>query len=81
MTECRDPHRPPSEMPPADPAFGGSALRAAADRAAAHFAGQDPDDAAAPSDVAEVWGRRIGRALSLAACIALAVYIYVTYVR
>ena len=29
----------------------------------------------------ELWGRRIGRGLSLAGLVALAVYLYVTHVR
>jgi hypothetical protein len=81
MPQRHDPHRPSPAMPPAEPAFGGSALRAAASRAAGHFAGRDAGDPAEPPDAVELWGRRIGRALSLAACAALAVYIYVTYLR
>jgi ferric-dicitrate binding protein FerR (iron transport regulator) len=48
-----------------------SALAQEAQRAA-------PDDAAA-DDPAELWGRRIGRALSVAAFLALLVYLSVTY--
>ncbi|MCC7347166.1 MAG: hypothetical protein IT538_07180 [Variibacter sp.] len=64
------------------PTYAGSALADAGRRAAAHFAGRDPGDAAMPlPDATELWGRRIGRALSLAGCIALAAYLYVTYLR
>ena len=58
----------------------GSALAKAGRRAADHFAARDAvaDGAADP---AELWGRRIGRALSLAVFIALCVYLYVTYLR
>ena len=34
-----------------------------------------------PADQAEVWGRRVGRALSVAAFIALCLYLYATYLR
>jgi hypothetical protein len=58
----------------------GSALARAGRRAADHFAARDAmTDGIA--DPAEVWGRRIGRALSLAAFIALCVYFYATYLR
>jgi hypothetical protein len=39
-----------------------------------------PDPLDAP-DPAEVWGRRIGRALAVIAFIALCAYLYVTYLR
>ena len=32
-------------------------------------------------DPIELWGRRIGRALSLIAVIGLAIYLFVTYLR
>jgi ferric-dicitrate binding protein FerR (iron transport regulator) len=48
-----------------------SALAQEAQRAA-------PDEANA-DDPAEVWGRRIGRGLSIAAFVALLVYLSVTY--
>ncbi|HEX2216257.1 MAG TPA: hypothetical protein VHG27_06145 [Xanthobacteraceae bacterium] len=60
--------------------FAGSSLAAAGRRAAQHFRGRDADEAGA-LDAAELWGRRIGRALSLAGCIALGVYLYLTYLR
>jgi ferric-dicitrate binding protein FerR (iron transport regulator) len=46
-------------------------------RARDHFAAAD----APTGDPAELWGRRIGRILSAAAFIALAAYLYLTYVR
>ena len=56
-------------------ALGSSGLAAAARRAAAHFSAAD-----APDPI-ELWGRRIGRALSLIAVIGLAIYLFVTYLR
>jgi ferric-dicitrate binding protein FerR (iron transport regulator) len=38
-----------------------------------HFAAADAD----PSDKAELWGRRVGRALSLAGCLVLAAWLIV----
>lgn len=52
-----------------------SALARAARRAGEHFSGKD-----AGEDRIELWGRRIGRALSLAGLIVLAAYLYLTYV-
>lgn len=46
-------------------------------RTAAHFAGRDAES----DDVIELWGRRIGRALSLAGVIGLGIYLYLTYVQ
>jgi hypothetical protein len=57
-----------------------SALARAARRAGDHFAGKDAGVANdAGEDRIELWGRRIGRALSLAGVIALAIYLYLTY--
>jgi hypothetical protein len=56
--------------------IGSSALSRAARRATDHFAAKDAD---AANDPIELWGRRIGRGLSLAAFIGLAIYLYVTY--
>ena len=53
------------------------ATAGAAWRAGAHLAGNDAD----PGDRIEVWGRRIGRTLGAVALIALAIHLYVTYVR
>ncbi|MFZ5691291.1 MAG: hypothetical protein ACOY5F_08540 [Pseudomonadota bacterium] len=46
-------------------------------RARAHFGAADTP----AGDPAELWGRRIGRTLSAIAVVALAVYLYLTYVR
>ena len=53
-----------------------SALARTARRARDHFAAKD-----AGEDRIERWGRRIGRALSLAGLIALAIYFYFMYFR
>ena len=55
--------------------FASSALARTARRATDHFAGKD----AAAEDRNELWGRRIGRGLSLAGFVALAIYLYLTY--
>lgn len=56
--------------------FAGS-IGQAARRAAAHFAGRgDGSD-----DAVEIWGKRIGRALSLGGVIALALYLWLVYLR
>jgi len=52
-------------------------LTAGARRAVGHFAGRDDETA----DAIEVWGKRIGRALSLAGVLVLAAYLYATYLR
>jgi hypothetical protein len=63
--------------------FATSALARSARRASDHFTAQDAiRDAAAQDgsvDKIELWGRRIGRALSLAGFVALAVYLYMTH--
>ena len=56
--------------------FVNSAMARSAKRASDHFAARD----AAGEDRIELWGRRIGRGLSLAGFVALAIYLYVTYV-
>ena len=56
--------------------FVSSAMARSAKRASDHFAARD----AAGEDRIELWGRRIGRGLSLAGFVALAIYLYVTYV-
>lgn len=53
-----------------------SAVARTARRAGDHFAAKD----AANEDSIELWGRRIGRGLSLAGLIVLSVYLYFTYV-
>jgi hypothetical protein len=52
-----------------------SALARTARRASDHFAAKD----AADEDSIELWGRRIGRGLSLVGLIALVIYLYFTY--
>jgi hypothetical protein len=56
-----------------------SALSRAARRVTDHFAAKDALPAHGETDRVELWGRRIGRGLSLVAFIALAIYLYVTY--
>lgn len=55
-----------------------SALSRAARRATDHFAAKDAA-ADVGNDPIELWGRRIGRSLSLAAFIGLAIYLYFKY--
>ena len=57
---------------------GTSALARAARRAGDHFAAADARKDAA-DDRIELWGRRIGRSLSLVAFVGLVIYLYVTY--
>jgi hypothetical protein len=64
-----------------EPTFLGSAMASAGRRAAEHFAGRDPNEAPQSVDAVELWGRRIGRALSLIGVVALATYLYLTYLR
>jgi len=61
--------------------FASSALGVAANRATDHFAARDAVDPDGEADAIELWGRRIGRALSLAAFIVLSLYLYLTYVN
>ena len=56
--------------------IGTSALRRAAENARDHFGAAEADR----DDWAELWGRRIGRALSLVGLVVLAVYLTVTYI-
>ena len=64
--------------------FATSALARTARRAGDHFAARDAmkDAVAADGSVdrIELWGRRIGRGLSLAGLVALAIYLYFVYV-
>jgi hypothetical protein len=55
--------------------FGTSTFVRQAEKASAHFSGADAD----PHDRVEVWGRRIGRGLSLIAFFGLLIYLSVTY--
>lgn len=65
--------------------FATSALARTAQRATDHFAAKDAmaDARAADGSVdrIELWGRRIGRGLSLLGLIVLAIFLYFTYVR
>jgi len=56
--------------------IGQSTLARTVNRARSHMAGGDAD----PDDKVEVWGRRVGRALSLVAFLILAVWL-VGYLR
>jgi len=59
--------------------FATSALARTARRASDHFSAKDAVAEDGSVDRIELWGRRIGRALSLAAFVALAIYLYLTY--
>jgi ferric-dicitrate binding protein FerR (iron transport regulator) len=59
--------------------IGSSAFTRAARRATDHFAAKDAVTEHGAADPIELWGRRIGRGLSLVAFIGLAIYLYVTY--
>jgi hypothetical protein len=58
--------------------LGRSGVGRMAKRAADHFAAAD---ARQENDAIELWGRRIGRVLSAVGFVALAAYLYWTYVR
>jgi len=59
--------------------FASSALARTARRASDHFSGKDAMADDGSVDRIELWGQRIGRALSLVGLIALAIYLYLTY--
>ena len=59
--------------------FVTSTLAQTAERATDHFAARDAIGPDGSVDRIELWGRRIGRALSLLGLIALAVYFYLIY--
>ncbi|MBV8754048.1 MAG: hypothetical protein JO328_14395 [Hyphomicrobiales bacterium] len=61
--------------------LAGSSLADAARRAVRHFAAADAIGPDGAGDPIELWGRRIGRALSLVAVIGLSIYLYFTYLR
>jgi anti-sigma-K factor RskA len=61
--------------------FATSALARVAQRATDHLAARDAIGPGGETDRIELWGRRIGRALSLVAFVALAIYLYVTHFR
>jgi hypothetical protein len=54
---------------------GSSAFARAADRLVKHFGAADRNQ----DDAAELWGARVGRLLGLAAFVALAIYLVVSY--
>ncbi len=85
MTDAKQrPSAAPDVAPPApgsEPALFGSAMAGAAQRTAEHFGGRNTGEPEGPPDAIELWGRRIGRALSLAVCLGLAIYLFATYVR
>jgi hypothetical protein len=56
-----------------------SALARTARRATDHFTARDAVGQDGAVDRIELWGRRIGRGLSLAGFVALAIYLYFTY--
>jgi hypothetical protein len=60
-----------------------SSLANAARRAVDHFAGKDAigDAEGGGTDPMELWGRRIGRALSLIAFTGLAIYLFFYFYR
>ncbi len=55
--------------------FGTSTFVRQAEKARSHFSGADAE----PDDWAEIWGRRIGRGLSLIVFFGLLIYLAVTY--
>ena len=55
--------------------IGTSQVKRSSDRARDHFMGADGD----PEDRVEIWGKRIGRMLSLAFLIGLVVYLMNAY--
>lgn len=59
--------------------FATSALARTAQRASDHFAARDALAANGSTDRIELWGRRIGRGLSLLGFVGLAVYLYLTH--
>jgi hypothetical protein len=76
----RDAHKALNQLH-GEPGYAGSSLAAAGRRAAGHFSGRKPGENAHAADPIELWGRRIGRALSLIGVVALAAYLYLTYLR
>jgi hypothetical protein len=59
--------------------FATSALARTAKRATDHFAARDAVGPNGSVDPIELWGRRIGRGLSLAGVLVLAAYLYLSY--
>jgi hypothetical protein len=62
--------------------LAGSSMADAARRAVDHFSGKDAVGTAegGGTDPIELWGRRIGRLLSLIVFVGLAIYLIATYV-
>jgi hypothetical protein len=58
--------------------IGSSTVARMAKRASDHFSAKDAL-ADSKNDAIELWGRRIGRGLSLVAFVALVIYLYLTY--
>lgn len=61
--------------------FATSAMARTAQRASDHFAARDAVGDSGKADPIELWGRRIGRGLSLAGFVVLAIYLYLTHFR
>ena len=59
--------------------FATSTLARTARRASDHFSARDAIGPNGTVDRIELWGRRIGRGLSLIGFVGLAIYLYVTY--
>lgn len=59
--------------------FATSAMARTARRTTGHFAGRDAAGDDGSVDRIELWGRRIGRGLSLVGFIGLAIYLYLTH--
>ncbi len=55
--------------------FGSSSFARSAEKTRDHFLGKDSD----PNDPIEVWGKRIGRVLSVFITIGLLLYLYNTF--
>ncbi len=55
--------------------IGSSSFARSAEKTRSHFLGKDSD----PNDPIEIWGKRIGRALSVVITAALLLYLYNTF--
>ena len=55
---------------------GSSSFARSAEKTRDHFLGKDSD----PNDPIEVWGKRIGRGLSIAITVVLVLYLYNTFI-
>lgn len=56
--------------------IGSSSFARSAEKTRDHFLGKDSD----PDDPIEIWGKRIGRGLSVAITIVLVLYLYNTFI-